>query len=97
MSDYLYKSNKESKKNYNEFRESLTNHTDLFKEIRKINIASIAEILDLDLENPYIEVSEVKKNKLIERVHPSLIPIHSYLANIDGVVKLMRIPMEDNK
>jgi len=50
VSDYLYKTNKEGIKNYEELKSTLKNHTDLFKEKRKVNIASIAEILDLPRE-----------------------------------------------
>ena len=66
VSDYLYNSNKESKKNYNEFKKSLTNHTDLFKEIRKINIASIAEILDLPRETVRRKILYLTKIKLLD-------------------------------
>ena len=66
VSDYLYKSNKESKKNYNEFKKSLTNHTALFKEIRKINIASIAEILDLPRETVRRKILHLTKIKLLD-------------------------------
>ena len=66
VSDYLYNSNKESKKNYNEFKKSLTNHTDLFIEIRKINIASIAEILDLPRETVRRKILYLTKIKLLD-------------------------------
>ena len=33
-----------------------------------------------------LSISEIKKNKLMERVHPCLIAKNSYIANIDGVL-----------
>ena len=38
-----------------------------------------------------LSISEIKKNKLIERVHPCLILKHSHLANIDGVLNAVVI------
>jgi len=38
-----------------------------------------------------LSISQIKNRKLIERVHPSLIPINSYLANVDGVLNAVVI------
>jgi len=38
-----------------------------------------------------LSISEIKINKLIERVHPCLIPSDSYLGNIDGVLNAVVI------
>ena len=66
VSDYLYNSNKESKKNYNEFKSSLKNYTEIFKGTRKINIASIAEILDLPRETVRRKILNLSKLKLLD-------------------------------
>ena len=66
VSDYLYNSNKESKKNYDEFKNSLKNYTAIFKGARKINIASIAEILDLPRETVRRKILNLSKLKLLD-------------------------------
>ena len=66
VSDYLYNSNKESKKNYDEFKNSLKNYTEIFKGARKINIASIAEILDLPRETVRRKILNLSKLKLLD-------------------------------
>lgn len=66
VSDYLYNSNKESKKNYDEFKKSLNNYTEIFKGERKINIASIAEILDLPRETVRRKILNLSKLKLLD-------------------------------
>ena len=38
-----------------------------------------------------LSISEIKKNKLIERIHPCLISVDSYLASIDGVLNAVVI------
>ena len=65
VSDYLYKTNKVGIKNYQELKSTLKNHTDLFKEKRKVNIASIAEVLDLPRETVRRKIELLKKKKLI--------------------------------
>ena len=66
VSDYLYNSNKESKKNYDEFKNSLKNYTEIFQGARKINIASIAEILDLPRETVRRKILNLSKLKLLD-------------------------------
>ena len=66
VSDYLYKTNKEGTKNYDELKSTLKNHTDLFKEKRKVNIASIAEVLDLPRETVRRKILHLSKIKLLD-------------------------------
>ena len=66
VSDYLYKTNKEGIKNYNELGESLKKHPDLFKEKRKVNIASIAEVLSLPRETVRRKVLHLSKINLLD-------------------------------
>ena len=66
VSDYLYKTNKEGTKNYKELEESFKNYLDLFKDKRKVNIASIAEILNLPRETVRRKVLHLDKIKLLD-------------------------------
>ena len=66
VSDYLYKTNKEGTKNYKELEESFKNYLDLFKDKRKINIASIAEVLNLPRETVRRKVLHLDKIKLLD-------------------------------
>jgi len=66
VSDYLYNTNKEGIKNYEELKSTLKNHTDLFKEKRKVNIASIAEVLDLPRETVRRKILHLSKIKLLD-------------------------------
>ena len=66
VSDYLYKTNKEGTKNYKELEESFKNYLDLFKDKRKVNIASIAEVLNLPRETVRRKVLYLHKIKLLD-------------------------------
>ena len=66
VSDYLYKTNKEGTKNYKELEENFKNYLDLFKDKRKINIASIAEVLNLPRETVRRKVLYLHKIKLLD-------------------------------
>ena len=66
VSDYLYKTNKEGTKNYKELEESFKNYSDLFKDKRKVNIASIAEVLNLPRETVRRKVLHLNKIKLLD-------------------------------
>ena len=50
VSDYLYKTNKDGVKNFGDIEKELKNNHELFIEKRKVNIASIAEVLGLPRE-----------------------------------------------
>ena len=66
VSDYLYKTNKEGTKNYKELEENFKNYLDLFKDKRKVNIASIAEVLNLPRETVRRKVLYLHKIKLLD-------------------------------
>ena len=66
VSDYLYKTNKEGTKNFKELKESFNNYLDLFQDKRKVNIASIAEVLNLPRETVRRKVLHLKKIKLLD-------------------------------
>ena len=66
VSDYLYKTNKEGTKNYKELGESFKNFPDLFSDKRKVNIASIAEVLNLPRETVRRKVLHLQKLKLLD-------------------------------
>ena len=66
VSDYLYKTNKEGTKSYKELEKSFKNNSDLFKDKRKVNIASIAEILNLPRETVRRKVLHLHKIKLLD-------------------------------
>ena len=66
VSDYLYKTNKNGIKNFNQIEQSLNNSSDLFKEKRKVNIASIAEVLNLPRETVRRKVLHLQKVKLLD-------------------------------
>jgi len=67
VSDYLYNSNKEGTKKYEEIQKTLKNQTDLFfKSKRKINMASIADVLDLPRETVRRKILHLSKIKLLD-------------------------------
>ena len=66
VSDYLYKTNKEGVKNYEELGEAFKNSPDLFVEKRKVNIASIAEVLSLPRETVRRKILHLNKIKLLD-------------------------------
>ena len=66
VSDYLYKTNKNGIKNFNQIEQSLNNSSDLFKEKRKVNIASIAEVLSLPRETVRRKVLYLSKIRLLD-------------------------------
>ena len=71
---------------------SLAFHTYLSKNkiltegIQSINLSDIKYAKNLGYKIKLLSISEIIENKLIERVHPSLIPKTSYIAKIDGVL-----------
>ena len=60
----------------------------------KINVEGIKNIDQIDIKNAkilgykikHLAIAELKKNKLIQRVHPCMVPNNSYISNIDGVL-----------
>ncbi len=65
VSDYLYKTNKKGTKNYKELEESFKNYPDLIEDMRKINVASIAEVLNLPRETVRRKVLHLHNKKLL--------------------------------
>ena len=54
--------------------------------IQNINLMDILYAKNLDYKIKLLSISEIIKNKLMERVHPCLILKNSYIAKIDGVL-----------
>ena len=65
VSDYLYKTNKDGVKNFEDIEKELKNNHELFIEKRKVNIASIAEVLGLPRETVRRKVLHLSKIKLL--------------------------------
>ena len=66
VSDYLYKTNKDGFKNYEDIEKELKNNEEPLIEKRKINIASIAEVLNLPRETVRRKVLYLSKIKLLD-------------------------------
>ncbi len=64
VSDYLYRTNKNGAKNFNELKTIFKNHTELLKE-KKLNIASIAEVLNLPRETVRRKIMNLAQKKLL--------------------------------
>ena len=65
VSDYVYKTNKDGIKNFSELKTMFKNHTELLKE-KKLNIASIAEVLNLPRETVRRKIMRLAKKKLLD-------------------------------
>ena len=60
----------------------------------KINVEGIKNVDQIDIKNAkilgyqikHLAIAELKKNKLIQRVHPCMVPKDSYISNINGVL-----------
>ena len=68
------------------FNKNISKNKILTEGIQNINLTDIFYAKNLGYKIKLLSISEVKKNKLIERVHPCLISKNSYIANIDGVL-----------
>ena len=66
VSDSIYKVNKSGSKNYKELGESLKDHTSVFNNTRKVNVASIAEIINLPRETVRRKILHLSKLKFID-------------------------------
>ena len=64
VSDYVYKTNKNGVKNINELKTMFKNHTELLGE-KKVNIASIADVLNLPRETVRRKIMNLAKKKLL--------------------------------
>ena len=60
----------------------------------KINVEGIKNVDQIDIKNAkilgyqikHLAIAELKNNKLIQRVHPCMVPKDSYISNINGVL-----------
>ena len=68
------------------FNKTISKNKILTEGIQNINLTDILHAKKLGYKIKLLSISEIKKNKLKERVHPCLISNHSYLANVDGVL-----------
>ena len=66
VSDSIYKVNKSGVKNYKELGESLKDNSNIFSHKRKVNIASIAEVINLPRETVRRKILHLSKLKFID-------------------------------
>ena len=66
VSDSLYKVNKDGGKNYKELGETLKDSSNLFSDKRKVNIASIADVINLPRETVRRKILHLSKIKLLD-------------------------------
>ena len=65
----------------------------------KINVEGIKEVDQIDIQNAklldykikHLAIAEIKKNRLIQRVHPCMVPTDSFISNINGVLNAVII------
>ena len=68
------------------FNKAISKNKILTEGIQNINLTDILYARNLGYKIKLLSISEIKKNKLMERVHPCLILKNSYIAKIDGVL-----------
>ena len=68
------------------FNKTISKNKILTEGIQNINQTDIYHAKNLGYKIKLLAIAEIKKNKLIERVHPCLILKNSYIANINGVL-----------
>ena len=68
------------------FNKSISKNKILTEGIQNINLTDILYAKNLGYKIKLLSISEIKNNKLMERVHPCLILENSYIAKIDGVL-----------
>ena len=73
------------------FNKSISKNKILVSGIQNINLNDIKYAKDLGYKIKLLAISEIINNKLVERVHPSLVPKKSYIANIFGVLNAVII------
>ena len=74
------------------FNKSISKNKILIEGIQNINLKDILHAKNLGYKIKLLAISEVKQNKLIERVHPCLVLNNSLIANIDGVINADEVP-----
>jgi len=73
------------------FNRSISKGNILTEGIQNINLNDILYSKTLGYKIKLLSISEIKNNKLMERVHPCLIHKNSYIAKIDGVLNAVVI------
>jgi homoserine dehydrogenase len=73
------------------FSKNISKNKILTEGIQNINLTDILYAKKFGYKIKLLSISEIKKNRLIERVHPCLISNNSFLANIDGVLNAIVI------
>jgi len=68
------------------FNKLISKNQILTEGIQNINLMDIVYAKKLGFKIKLLSISEIIKNKLIERVHPCLVLENSYIAKIDGVL-----------
>ena len=73
------------------FNKSISKNKILTEGIQNINLSDILRAKSLGYKIKLLAISEIKNNKLMERVHPCLVLNNSYIANINGVLNAVVI------
>ena len=73
------------------FNTTISRNKILTEGIQNINLDDILFAKNLGYKVKLLAISEIKKNKLMEKVHPCLVPSHSYIANTNGVLNAIII------
>ena len=68
------------------FNKSISKNKILTEGIENITLTDIRHAKNLGYKIKLLAISEIKNNKLMERVHPCLILNNSYIGNINGVL-----------
>ena len=68
------------------FNNNISRNKILTEGIQNINLVDILHAKSLGFKIKLLSISEIKNNRLMERVHPCLVIKDSYIANIDGVL-----------
>ena len=68
------------------FNKTISKNKILTEGIQNINLTDILYAKSLGYKIKLLSISEIKENKLMERVHPCLVLNNSYIAKIDGVL-----------
>ena len=73
------------------FNKNISTNKILVEGIQNINLLDILHAKNLGYKIKLLAISEIKNNKLIERVHPCLVSNKSYIGNINGVLNAIII------
>jgi homoserine dehydrogenase len=73
------------------FNKKISKNKILTEGIQNINLTDILYARKFGYKLKLLSISEIKMNKLFERVHPCLISNNSHLSNIDGVLNAVVI------